>query len=83
MTGLADGSTATTRKPLMTMDNDDAISMAKKLISEQGVLCGISSGCNVAAALRIAARPEMKGKNIVTFICDTGERYLSTQLFKA
>lgn len=55
--------------------------MAKKLISEQGVLCGISSGCNVAAALRIAARPEMKGKNIVTFICDTGERYLSTDLY--
>lgn len=66
---------------VMTMDNDDAISMAKKLISEQGVLCGISSGCNVAAALRIAARPEMKGKNIVTFICDTGERYLSTALY--
>lgn len=66
---------------VMTMDNDDAIGMAKKLISEQGVLCGISSGCNVAAALRIAARPEMKGKNIVTFICDTGERYLSTALY--
>ena len=48
-----------------------------------GVVAGISTGANVRAALDIAARPEMRGKNIVTFACDTGERYMSTSLFNA
>ena len=47
----------------------------------QGIVAGISTGANVRAALQVAARQEMAGKNIVTFACDTGERYMSTRLF--
>jgi cysteine synthase A len=66
---------------ILTMEGDEAMAMARRLMGECGVSCGITSGCNVSAALKIAARPEMEGKRIVTFICDTGERYLSTALF--
>ncbi len=59
----------------------DAIAMGKRLLKEEGILCGISSGANVCAALELAKRPENAGKRIVTIICDTGERYLSTALF--
>lgn len=59
----------------------DAIAMARRLAREEGMLVGISSGANVAAALAVAARPEMKGKTIVTIGCDTGERYLSNPVF--
>jgi cysteine synthase len=59
----------------------DAITTTKKLIREEGILCGISSGANVYAALQIAERIENRNKNIVTFICDTAERYLTTSLF--
>jgi len=59
----------------------DAFDTARKLASLEGIFCGISAGANVYAALQIAKRPENKGKVIVTIICDTGERYLSTPLF--
>ena len=61
--------------------NDEAFEFARQLAKQEGILAGISSGANVFAALEIAKRPENKGKTIVTIICDTGERYLSTPLF--
>jgi cysteine synthase A len=62
------------------VSNDDAFAMARRLAKEEGLLVGISTGANVTAALRVAARPENKGKLIVTIACSTGERYLSTAL---
>jgi cysteine synthase A len=59
----------------------DAFATARRLMREEGISCGISSGANAFAALRVAARPEMAGKLIVFIVCDTGERYLSTPLF--
>ena len=60
----------------------EAMATARRLMRLQGVCAGISTGANVLAALSVAARPEMQGKNIVTFACDTGERYVSTPLFR-
>jgi cysteine synthase A len=60
--------------------NDDAFATARRLAREEGILCGISSGSNVWAALQLAARPENAGKVIVTIAPSTGERYLSTAL---
>lgn len=60
--------------------NDDAFAMARRLAREEGILCGISSGANVWAAIQYAQRPENKGRMIVTVACSTGERYLSTPL---
>lgn len=60
----------------------EAMATARHLMRLQGVCAGISTGANVLAALSVAARPEMQGKNIVTFACDTGERYMSTPLFR-
>ena len=60
----------------------EAMATARRLMRLQGVCAGISTGANVLAALSEAARPEMQGKNIVTFACDTGERYMSTPLFR-
>ena len=66
---------------VITCSADDAFAMARRLAREEGILVGISAGANVWAALQVAARPESAGKTIVTFLCDTGERYLSTPLF--
>ena len=65
---------------VITVSNDDAFAMARRLAKEEGILCGISSGANVWSALQYAKRPENKGKLIVTVAASTGERYLSTAL---
>lgn len=65
---------------VITVTNDDAFAMARRLAKEEGILAGISSGANVHAAIELAKRPENKGKLIVTIGCSTGERYLSTPL---
>jgi cysteine synthase A len=66
---------------VITVSNDDAFSTARKLAKQEGLLCGISSGAAVWAALQVAKRTENKGKRIVTVIPSTGERDLSTELF--
>ena len=66
---------------VITVGNDDAIATAKRLMREEGILAGISSGAAAWAALRVASRPESKGKLVVVVFPDTGERYLSTDLF--
>ncbi|MEI6872651.1 MAG: pyridoxal-phosphate dependent enzyme, partial [Verrucomicrobiota bacterium] len=65
---------------VITVTNDEAFAMARRLAKEEGILAGISSGANVHAAIQVAKRPENKGKLIVTIACSTGERYLSTAL---
>jgi cysteine synthase A len=66
---------------VLTVTAEDAAATARRLAKEEGILCGISAGANVWAALEVAKRSENAGKTIVTIICDTGERYLSTWLF--
>ncbi len=66
---------------IIQVENDQAFAYAKRLIREEGILGGISSGAAVYAALEVAKRPESKGKLIVAIIPSTGERYLSTDLF--
>lgn len=67
---------------VITVTNQEAFQGAKDLARDEGILCGISSGAAFHAAKIVASRPENKGKTIVFIICDTGERYLSTDLFK-
>jgi cysteine synthase A len=67
---------------IVRVDDAAAGNMARRLAKEEGILCGISAGANVFAAVELAKRPENEGKLIVTIICDTGERYLSTWLFE-
>jgi cysteine synthase A len=64
-----------------TITNDEAFETARKVAELEGILCGISSGAAVKAALDLAAKPENKGKQIVAILPSTGERYLSTDLF--
>ncbi|MFH0797386.1 MAG: cysteine synthase A [Candidatus Omnitrophota bacterium] len=66
---------------VITVGNDDAITTAKRLMKEEGILAGISSGAAAWVALQTAGRPESKGKLVVVVFPDTGERYLSTALF--
>jgi len=66
---------------VITCSADDAFETARRLAREEGILVGISAGANVWAALQVAGRPENAGRTIVTFLCDTGERYLTTALF--
>ncbi len=65
-----------------TVTLDEAFTWGRRLAKEEGILAGISSGANVAVAARLAARPENKGKTIVTVAASCGERYLSTKLFQ-
>ena len=64
------------------VDNEEAVAVAKRLIREEGILCGISCGAATAAALRWAHKPENAGKTIVVILPDSGERYLSSVLFE-
>ena len=68
---------------ILTVKDEEAVATAQKLAKTEGIFCGISAGANVNAALRMARDPANKGKLIVTVICDTGERYLSSILFKS
>ena len=66
---------------VVKVSNEDAFETARMLAKKEGLLVGISAGANVWATMQIASRPEFKGKTLVTILCDTGERYLSTTLF--
>lgn len=67
---------------VLTVKTEDAIAMARKVAAKEGLLVGISAGAALMGALRLAQGPDMKGKRIVTLLPDTGERYLTTPLFK-
>jgi len=66
---------------IVTVSSDEAFEMARRVAKEEGLLIGISAGANLHAAYKIANREENRGKTIVTILCDTAERYLSTELF--
>jgi len=66
---------------VIAVTNEEAFAMAQKVAKEEGLLVGISAGANLHAAHLVASKPENKGKTIVTILCDTAERYLSTELF--
>ena len=67
---------------VLTVKTEDAIAMARKVAAKEGLLVGISAGAALMGALRLAQSLDMKGKRIVTLLPDTGERYLTTPLFK-
>ena len=66
---------------VLAVSNEEAFAMARKVAKEEGLLVGMSAGANLHAAHLVGSRPENKGKTIVTILCDTAERYLSTELF--
>jgi len=66
---------------IIQVSNEDAIGTARQLALKEAILSGISGGANVWAAVQLSLRPENEGKVIVTFICDTGERYVSTEMY--
>ena len=66
---------------IIQIANEEALQTARQLASKEAILSGISSGANVCAAVKLSHRPENQGKVIVTFICDTGERYISTEMY--
>ncbi len=68
---------------VIPVDDEDAFDWGKRLAKHEGIVAGISSGANMWAAAQVAARPEFKGKRIVTIMCSLGERYLSTPLFES
>ena len=67
---------------VMTVTDEEAFAMARRLCVEEGCFVGISSGAAVAVAKKLASRPENAGKTIVTVLPDGGDRYLSTNLFE-
>ncbi len=67
---------------VVTVDDEDAFKWGRNLAEKEGIMGGISSGANMWAAAQVAARPEFRGKRIVTIMCSLGERYLSTPLFE-
>jgi cysteine synthase A len=67
---------------IIQIENDEAIFRAKELARKEGILVGISSGANIEAAIKLASKEENKNKNILTMLCDSGERYLSTGMFR-
>ena len=67
---------------IIKVEYEYAVTTARRLAKEEGILVGISSGAAAWAGLQVAARPENKGKLIVVILPDTGERYLSTELFE-
>ena len=77
---IPDNLNTTIYEHICVISDDEAIKTAKRLASEEGIMCGISSGSNVAAAIKLARRLG-KGKTVVTVLPDTGERYFSTELF--
>lgn len=67
---------------IITVTNDEAFETARKLATKEGILCGISSGAAMSAALKLAQKKETRGKRIVVMLPSTGERYISTELFQ-
>ncbi|MDJ0854538.1 MAG: cysteine synthase A [Desulfobacterales bacterium] len=67
---------------VVTVTNEEAFETGRQLARVEGILCGISSGAAVAAALKMAARPEGRGRRMVAILASTGERYISTDLFQ-
>ncbi|MBE6799667.1 MAG: cysteine synthase A [Ruminococcaceae bacterium] len=67
---------------IIDVSNEDAFKYARKMAQKEGIAVGISSGAALFGAIELAKRPENKGKNIVVVLTDTGERYLSTELYK-
>ena len=67
---------------VVKVSSEEAFAMAPRIVKEEGIICGISCGAAMVAALQVAARPEAAGKTIVVILPDSGERYLSTALFE-